>query len=182
MSGLPALPPKVSASLWPSGDHAGAPLTPTRADTCRRSPLRTSCTYTAACLVSKDTYASHCPSGDQAGDMSGKRDSRIMCWFAPSASATMSWKSNAGGEGAAYAEDLLVDDIAHAVRCVAHRAGGTREALPGELRSGERVHELEVDGKAAVIQRRGATNYDVVAPDRLPRRARHLRGAAGLCG
>src|SRR5258706_269611 len=64
MSGLPLLPPRVSASLRPSGDHSGAPLTPARADTWRRSPLRTSCTYTPECLVSNETYASHCPSGD----------------------------------------------------------------------------------------------------------------------
>src|SRR5207302_10566279 len=65
MSGLPPPPPSVSASLRPSGDHSGAPLTPARADTWRRSPLRTSCTYTPECLVSNDTYASHCPSGDR---------------------------------------------------------------------------------------------------------------------
>src|SRR5262249_6702292 len=67
------------------------------------------------------------------------------------------------------------------VRCVAHRTGSTGEALPGEPRSGERVHELEVDGEATVIQRRGATNHDVVTPHRLPRGARHLCGAAGRC-
>ena len=97
MSGLPLLPPRVSASLRPSGDHSGAPLTPARADTWRRSPLRTSCTYTPECLVSNETYASHCPSGDHEGDMRGKRDSRTRCGFAPSASATMSWKCCAGG-------------------------------------------------------------------------------------
>src|SRR5262249_39544731 len=90
--------------------------------------------------------------------------------------------SDAGGEGTAYSEDLLVDDIAHAVRCIAHRAGSTGEALPGEPRSGERVHELEVDGEAAVIQRRGAPDHDVVTPHRLPRGARHFGGAARRCG
>ena len=41
MSGLPLLPPNVNASFLPSGDHTGAPLIPARADTCRRSPVRT---------------------------------------------------------------------------------------------------------------------------------------------
>ncbi len=91
MSRLPLLPDSVSASFLPSGDQAGAPLMPARADTMLRLPLRTSWTYTAETRRSNDTYASQLPSADQAGDISGRSDCRIMRGFSPSASATISW-------------------------------------------------------------------------------------------
>ena len=58
-----------------------------------------------------------------------------------------------GGEGAAHAEDLLVDRIAHAVRGVAQRTGDREEALRGQLHPGQGVHQVEVDLQLAALER-----------------------------
>src|SRR5271168_1317132 len=92
MSKLPSRVDKVSASFLPSGDHAGAWFTPACADTRRRSPVLSVCTYTDGRRSSKDTYARLRPSGDHAGDIKGSLDCMTTRGFSPSASATMSWK------------------------------------------------------------------------------------------
>src|SRR5688572_16962833 len=89
-SRFPSFWDRVSANLRPSGDHAGALLIPAREETRFRSPVRRTCVYTAEALLSKDTYARFCPSGDHAGDIKGSVDCATTRGFSPSASATIS--------------------------------------------------------------------------------------------
>src|SRR3954454_14172509 len=73
----------VTASLRPSGDHAGDELLPRKLATARLSPVSSDCTYTTGFLFSKDTYASRVPSGDQRGDSSGSFDATTDCGSLP---------------------------------------------------------------------------------------------------
>ena len=85
---LPPLPDSVSSSFLPSGEYDGAPLMPARAETMDFFPVRRCCTKMADVRRSNETYASHSPSGDQAGDMMGNGDARMRTRLAPSESAT----------------------------------------------------------------------------------------------
>src|SRR6478609_11521127 len=78
----------VTASVRPSGDHAGALLEPRKLAISRRVPLAMSCTYTTGLRDSKETYASCLPLGDHAGEMMGSVLESADCAFSPSASAT----------------------------------------------------------------------------------------------
>src|SRR3954462_12385437 len=90
MSRLPLLPDNVSASFLPSGEYEGAPLMPARAETGIFFADLRCCTNTVETRRSNDTYASHSPSGDHAGDIRGSGELITRLRLAPSESATNS--------------------------------------------------------------------------------------------
>src|SRR5262249_20273136 len=83
------------------------------------------------------------------------------------------------GEGAAYAENLLINGITHAMRGVAQRARAADEALRREPRASQRVDQVEVDRKIAAVLPGDSPHHDIVAAGGLPVGRRDLIGTGG---
>ena len=76
----------VKTSFLPSGENAGEPFIPIRSDIFLRLPVLSVCMKIDDKFPSKETYANCLLSGDQAGDIMGSLDSRIILSLSPSES------------------------------------------------------------------------------------------------
>jgi hypothetical protein len=189
MSGLPLPPPRVSASFFPSGDQAGAPFTPLWPTPERRSPVRTSCTYTSRSLALERHVGEPLAIRRPRGDISGKarlqneplilavgiRDDELIVL-----GRRLTLDRDVGdtcGKRAANAEDLLVHDIAYPVRGVTQRARHAHEALGHDALARQRIDEVEVHRDLTALHRGQATDHHVVRAGILPVGGHHIIGA-----
>jgi hypothetical protein len=181
---LPFVPESVSASFLPSGDHAAL----TRAYLLdvhgRDAPLERHVGEPFSVGRPGRRHDRAIRLHDLARALAvGVRDDELV--FLRGRTAVHRHVGDAGREGAAHADDFLVDRIGDAMRGVAQVRGLHRPFAREQVLPGEHVDELGVDGNVAARQRGQAPYHDVVVAHLLPGggvdlgRGRRLRDHVG---